>query len=92
MAVQLATAKSVLAEIAARGIELAVERGHLDPATATEGQILAVGEAVLMMAVEANDDVRKLLTELVAEEFHARVNGTTYIQSLFEPTSLTGRW
>ncbi|MEO2133398.1 hypothetical protein [Microbacterium sp.] len=67
-------AKSLLAAIASKGIDLAVKLGRLDPSTATPEQIEAAGAAAVYAAMEMEPAVKDAMLSLVAAEFHARVN------------------
>ncbi|QDF14246.1 hypothetical protein SEA_IAMGROOT_73 [Microbacterium phage IAmGroot] len=67
-------ARNLLNAIAAKGIELAVKLGKLDPATATPEQIEAAGAAAVYAAMDMEPAVKDAMQLLVAHEFHARVN------------------
>ncbi|WNT44386.1 hypothetical protein SEA_MABODAMACA_70 [Microbacterium phage Mabodamaca] len=67
-------AKNLLAAIAAKGIELAISLGKLDPATASEEQINAAGTAAVLAAMEMEPAVKEAMLHLTAERFHAAHN------------------
>lgn len=64
-------ARHLLTSIAKKGIELAVELGHLDPATATEADFHAAGQAAILAAAQMEPLVHEALFDLTVEHLKA---------------------